>query len=292
VDSGIPAFSKDWYVGILKVSLSQLVDNHFRRNFSQPFNLQISERGITLKRKYSLAIASTMMLIASTSLQAAPIAGSSPGIFVNPTGPVGMVTSGEGTSDFVWGTGLGSPPSYMSYTGYTFYTQTDQVFSLGSLLYFNGTTILGSEATTVDLNLTALFTTPSGITGSLLTNFGIITTPNTSDPYASMDLIQIQTFPSTTFASGGISYALEFLGFGYSGNAPGPVEPFPLYQNQYHVMEGFGSNVELLARVTEIVSPVPELETYAMLLAGLGLFGFQLRRRKGTQDSASMLGMA
>ncbi|WP_297324305.1 PEP-CTERM sorting domain-containing protein [Nitrosomonas sp.] len=29
-------------------------------------------------------------------------------------------------------------------------------------------------------------------------------------------------------------------------------------------------------------SPIPKLETYAMLLAGLGLLGFVARRRKGT----------
>ncbi len=35
------------------------------------------------------------------------------------------------------------------------------------------------------------------------------------------------------------------------------------------------------------VSPIPEPETYAMLLAGLGLLGFAMRRRRGRQHSAA-----
>ena len=43
--------------------------------------------------------------------------------------------------------------------------------------------------------------------------------------------------------------------------------------------------------VENVTSAVPEPETYAMMLVGLGLVGFQLRR-KNKQSTPSMLGMA
>jgi hypothetical protein len=198
-----------------------------------------------------------------------------------------MDVYGMGTSGFAWGTGLGTPPSHMNFSGSTFNTQTDKVFSFGTLSYYNGTTVLGTEATGVDLSVTASFTSPSGINKSFLYNLGIITTPNTADADASADIIQFQTiFPSSTFTSGGMNYTLEFLGFGdITGSAFSTV-------NQFHVREDNRASAQLLGRITSNIPPVPEPETYAMLLLGIGLIGFQLLRRKGAQDSASMLGMA
>ena len=239
-----------------------------------------------MKRIYSLAMASIVMLVASTSLYAEPIAGTSSGIFVNPTGPGGLVVSGVGTPNFAWGVGYYSPPSSLSFAGSNFNTQTEQVFSFGTLSYYNGVT-LGGEADGVGLSVTTSFTTPSGIIGSFLYNLGLINTTNTGDPNASADIIQFQnTFPSSTFTSGGINYTLEFLGFG--NITPGGYSTV----NQFHVLEGATASAELLGRVTSNIPPVPEPETYAMLLLGVGLIGSQLYRRKGTQDSTSMPGMA
>jgi len=230
-----------------------------------------------MKRIYSFTLASIVMLIASTSIQAAPIAGSSSGVFVNPSGPAGMLVSGVGTPTFTWGDGSPyySPPSSLSFAGSAFNTETEQVFSFGTLSYFNGTISPGTEATSVDLNATLSFTTPSGINESFLYTLGLINTPNTSDPYGSADIVQFQTiFPSNSFASGGVNYTLEFLGFGsITGSGFSTV-------NQFHVLEGATASTQLLGRVTSnIISPVPEPETYAMLLAGLGLIGFIARRK-------------
>lgn len=238
-----------------------------------------------MKRIPSSAIASIAALIASTSLYAAPIVGTSSGVFVNPTGP-GLVVSGVGTSNFAWGVGYYSPPSSLGFSGANFNTQTEQVFSFGTLSYYNGVT-LGGEALGVGLDVTTSFTTPSGVNGSFLYNLGLINTTNTGDPYASADIVQFQnTFPSSTFTSDGIIYTLEFLGFG--NITPGGYSTV----NQFHVLEGATASAELLGRVTSHIAPVPEPETYAMLLLGIGLIGFQRLRQKGTQDSPSMLGMA
>lgn len=49
--------------------------------------------------------------------------------------------------------------------------------------------------------------------------------------------------------------------------------------NMYLHVQGIGTE-GYSAKYTPIVTPVPEPETYAMLLAGLGLIGFAARRRK------------
>jgi len=49
--------------------------------------------------------------------------------------------------------------------------------------------------------------------------------------------------------------------------------------NMYVHLQGLGDNGNYSAKYTP-TSPVPEPETYAMLLAGLGLIGFSARRRK------------
>jgi hypothetical protein len=54
-----------------------------------------------------------------------------------------------------------------------------------------------------------------------------------------------------------------------AGGVGGSQYSFSLYTN--------GSNQDYLVAS---VSPVPEPETYAMLLAGLGLMGFTVRRRR------------
>lgn len=48
--------------------------------------------------------------------------------------------------------------------------------------------------------------------------------------------------------------------------------------NMYLHVQGIDGGYS--AKYTPIVSAVPEPETYAMLLAGLGLIGFSVRRRK------------
>jgi hypothetical protein len=49
----------------------------------------------------------------------------------------------------------------------------------------------------------------------------------------------------------------------------------------------FSSNAELSVWAVWSVTPVPEPETYAMLLAGLGLLGFEARCRKKLQRAAA-----
>jgi len=51
-------------------------------------------------------------------------------------------------------------------------------------------------------------------------------------------------------------------------------------QNSYHYLDGLNFGVQVDATT---VAAVPEPEAYAMLLAGIGLMGFMVRRRKSEQ---------
>lgn len=74
----------------------------------------------------------------------------------------------------------------------------------------------------------------------------------------------------------------------YPGTTTSPtalvqISPDSNYPDDFH-----GQNVSvMLVRTTAVTTAVPEPETYTMLLAGLGLIGFMVRRRKGCWRVAS-----
>jgi len=74
--------------------------------------------------------------------------------------------------------------------------------------------------------------------------------------------LTLATFPN--FASG----SLLSQGFRFDGQSPSPQARGTFYSVN---LSGVSS--------AQVLSPVPEPETYAMLLAGLGLIGFMARRR-------------
>jgi hypothetical protein len=75
-----------------------------------------------------------------------------------------------------------------------------------------------------------------------------------------------QSFDGSDF-TGGLPSSITFSGVRYSGTLDDYIEPGITTRN--YNTPGF-----------MIVSSVPEPETYAMLLAGLGILGFSLRRKK------------
>ncbi len=216
----------------------------------------------------------TLTLVAAASY-ADPVIGTSSGIFQNPTGPGGMVTHGTGTNHFDWGTGIGTGPSSLDFSGTPFSTETGSIFAFGNLDYFNGTIASTSGANGVDFLVTLALTTPVN-TESFDFAFNLLNTVNTSDPLASADIVELNgAFSTSSFNYLGTDYTLEFLGFGtIVGSGYTTV-------NQFHVLESGSANAQLLGRITAAPATVPEPGTIALF--GIGLLGMGIlaaRRRR------------
>jgi hypothetical protein len=88
------------------------------------------------------------------------------------------------------------------------------------------------------------------------------------------------------YFSGGVQYDLQSLVVDLAGFSN--LSPTDINENGYIVGTGLrnGKGIEFLMSpiaevpVGPVLSPVPEPETYAMMLAGLGLLGVMTRRRK------------
>jgi hypothetical protein len=184
-----------------------------------------------------------------------------------------MIVSGVGTDHFEWGEGY-PLPSYLDFTGSSFDTETENIFSFGDLEYYNGTIISGTGAESVDLSVTLDLSTPTGIE-SFDYQFGLINTPNTPDPAASADYVIFpNALPTNTFLVDGVDYTLELIGFGeVSGGGYSIIDEF-------HVLEGSSARAQLLGRITSnIPQSVPEPSTVTSLLFGSIFFIFGMIKK-------------
>ena len=93
---------------------------------------------------------------------------------------------------------------------------------------------------------------------------------------------------SQSLVSDSINWEVNTIGFGSTFNTPydgfgtNGVEPWgtiaSIAPNAHWIWTGPGGTVGE-AYFTTMISPIPEPQTYAMFLAGLGLLGFIARRR-------------
>ena len=188
------------------------------------------------------------------SAQQTQFKGASSGTFANPdTG----VTTGVGTSQFTWGTGVnGSAPSRFSFapanfditinSGFIFGPRARndrEVFSLGRLTYFNGAIAGGSGANAVELRNRIDLTRPIAATGTIAVPLTMINTPNTSDPNASADIVNLPRNlpPTALLTSPGVGLVtVDAVGFGnVSGSGFTTTDRF-------HVREGASAQADLL----------------------------------------------
>jgi hypothetical protein len=237
---------------------------------------QLFNCGSTQMRK-RFAIAAALAALGSAPAVAADVEGSTSGVFINPA-PLGATTTGVGTSDFTYGIPSG-PSTELVFTGVNpFASPFETKFKVGTLSFHNGTIAIGSEASAVDLALSTIFTAPLGLNTVVSTfTLGLVTTPNSADPVASADFVNLpSSFAPSVFNIGGTNYTVKLVDFenivgdGFLASSA----------TQLHVTEGGSASADLYAEVTSQVPSVPEPSTWAMLLIGFAGVGFMAYRRK------------
>jgi hypothetical protein len=231
-------------------------------------------------RFHSLVAASTLALAALQAV-ADPVSGTTSGVWVNPTPGPGIVTTGVDTPSFTWGDGSAAAtgPSSVDFAAASggFSTVTETPFKVGTITYFNGTTALGSTPDSVQLALRLDFLSPT--IPSVVSNytFDIVTTPNTGDADGDADFLNLPSaFSTTSFVIGTTTYNVKLTGFSdIVGDGFLASDDLAL-----HVREGGTASADLFAVVTTEVAVVPEPQSIALLLAGLGMVGGMARRRR------------
>jgi hypothetical protein len=182
------------------------------------------------------------------------------------------VNYGNGLEDQIrWGKSGSGAQSGLGFTGTAPVTfDFGEAFSIGQLRHFNKPIRSGSAASKAFLDISMAFSDPDGLDNIFDFTLGIDETPNTSDPEASADHIEISDdYALQVFEYAGIEYTFELLGFGES--AEDLFTSFTSY-------EGGTNDTELWGQITAS-NPVPEPTT--MLLFGFGLLGFaNVARRK------------
>ena len=140
---------------------------------------------------------------------------------------------------------------------------------------FSGSTSAGYGANIFNSNVTSpftdwyTFTIPAGSNGSGASN--VISLGATNVIFSLFQLYDSVSSTTWSGITGGTTSSLSFSG----GAAPGS---YTLTVSGYKVTPAlnglYAGNIS--------ISPVPEPETYAMLLAGLGLLGLSARRRNSS----------
>lgn len=171
------------------------------------------------------------------------------GVFTNPTGDSRLVTNlavGASNAFFSWGSPavpLGfTQPNSLTFAGRSFNNiAPDQVFELGTLAYFNGTTYSGTNATNVKLKVGLNLTTPD-VVENLAFSFNLLSTPNknkNADDDADYVYIPDVSTKFNTTIKGKVFYLV--LSFGSSSaNGFTTIDEFHTHENKTMTGSIFG----------------------------------------------------
>ena len=217
-----------------------------------------------------IAIISTCIAFASPA-RAVSFQGFTAGIFVDPVGvaPSTLVTTGVDTNEFTWGTGYQSLSNSLKFDGADFQgvVPPDQTFTLGTLTYFNGTVLNGTEASSVDLRITLNLTSPVLLSQNFDFDFKLLNTYNVGSATQNADSIFLTSLPTTIFTIDGIDYSLKMDFGSVTGSGFSQIDKFS-------VLEGGTASATLIGTISAINPPsVPDsgstLALMAMAIAGV-----------------------
>ncbi len=196
-------------------------------------------------------------------------------------------TSGNGTSSakIKWGSPANQPQS-----AYQFQRASNSIaFNLppsptpsqkiGTFTHFNEPINVGSSITSTQLKLTTNIFIDGTDFGwkTFLFDFSHDETLNSGKNNCCADIVTFNTSNlSESFLYGGYEYTLTLTGFGNSANN---------LVSAFSSKEGGKNKVGLWGYVTQ-TSAIPEPATWAMMIAGFGMIGAQMRRRNRMAVSA------
>ncbi|MDZ8183458.1 MAG: choice-of-anchor K domain-containing protein [Nostoc sp. ChiSLP02] len=228
-----------------------------------------------MKRSLVFATAISSSFVTATTVfaffgqaQAFSFSGTSSGTWKTPT-PGTINTNpkhtGVGTNIFTWGqaSSPSTSPNKVIFDGSSFFADTNSVFKIGELTYFNETVLEKTSVEFVPLALNLSLTSPAGIDQAFDFNFRLINTPNESkNPQENADYVSIDgKLNDNSFAFEGKKYTLELTGFNPDAS-----------QLKIGALEQGTVKTSIFATI----KPIPEPAT----IAGLSLVGIYLISRK------------
>jgi len=187
--------------------------------------------------------------IADTVYETIFFGGTSNGTFTAPKGDSGLASNllgGLSNSFFTFGSPATSSgytkPNSLAFSGKNFLSVApDQLFELGTLTYYNGSTYAGTNASSVQLEVSLNLTTP-GVVETLPFTFNLLSTTNKGvDPNADADYVYIPKVSTkfNTIIKGQVFYLV--LSFGSnSTNGFTTIDEFHTHENKTMTGSIFG----------------------------------------------------
>ncbi len=234
-----------------------------------------------MNSSHKLALALALLAGAALTAQADPtFSGLASGTFSNPQGGPDNGSPDYTLSGNTISFGSNPDPTQNTLTfnaAPAFSVAADQVFTLGSLYYFNGTVAGGTSLDSVTLNIAIAFTDPSGLGQTFNFGLNITTTPNTGDLIGDADYVTLPSSTTDTFNVGGTDYTLkvdfgQFSGDGYLNASDGT----------FHVYENDSATAPIQAVITSNLNeafPAPDGGSTMILLGFSATAMVALRRR-------------